>query len=92
MSGRRMAWPGLWPAVAAARSDADVVDLPDREVWDLVRRLPKRQAQAVALHYLEDLPVSEIAEILECSPGSVKTHLSRGRQALRAAFGGDDAS
>jgi RNA polymerase sigma-70 factor (ECF subfamily) len=56
---------------------------PDDELWRLVRRLPRRQAQAVALHYLFDLGVAEIAETLECSPGSVKVHLSRGREALR---------
>src|SRR5687767_2964666 len=35
--------------------------------WDAVRKLAPRQAQAVALHYLEDRPTAEIAEILECS-------------------------
>ncbi len=52
--------------------------------WELVRQLPKRQAQAVALHYLEDLPVIEIADILDCSPNTAKVHLHRGRRALAA--------
>ena len=52
------------------------------EVWDAVRRLPQRQAQSVALFYLEDLPLEEIAGILDCSVGSVKTHLKRARQTL----------
>lgn len=47
--------------------------------------LPGRQRAAVTLAYLEDQPISEIARILDCSEGTVKTHLSRGRQALRAA-------
>ncbi len=54
------------------------------DFWKLVRGLPKRQAQAVALHYLEDLPVSEIADILDCSPNTAKVHLHRGRKALAA--------
>jgi RNA polymerase sigma-70 factor (ECF subfamily) len=57
------------------------------EFWAHVRKLPKRQAQAIALHYLEDLPVSEIAEILECSPNTVKAHLHKGRQKLADRLG-----
>jgi len=54
----------------------------DPEFWSAVRALPRRQAQVVALHYLEDLPVAEVAEILDVSPGSVKRHLHDGRRAL----------
>jgi RNA polymerase sigma-70 factor, ECF subfamily len=54
----------------------------DHEFWDAVRALPERQAQAIALHYLEDRPVAEIAEILGCAPATVKVHLHRGRRAL----------
>ncbi|MGD2102528.1 MAG: SigE family RNA polymerase sigma factor [Acidimicrobiia bacterium] len=54
----------------------------DEEFWEHVRRLPKRQAQAIALFYIEDRPVAEIAEILDCSPATAKVHLHRGRQAL----------
>ena len=55
--------------------------------WSNVRKLPKRQAQAMALHYLEDLPVVEITEILECSPNTVKAHLHKGRKKLAARLG-----
>lgn len=51
-------------------------------VWDAVRRLPKRQAQAIALTYLEGLTVHDVATVLECSEGTVKTHLKRGRASL----------
>jgi len=47
-----------------------------------VRRLPERQAQAVALYYMEQYSVAEIADVLGCSEGTVKTHLSRARQAV----------
>ena len=59
-------------------------DLPseDAEFWDAVRSLPRRQSQAVALHYLEDLPVSEVATILDMAPGTVKKHLFDGRREL----------
>jgi RNA polymerase sigma-70 factor (ECF subfamily) len=47
-----------------------------------VRRLPARQAAAVALHYLEDRPVTEVASILGCAEGTAKAHLHKGRTNL----------
>lgn len=63
---------------------AEVAELHERseEIWAAVRGLPTRQAQAVALHYWEDLSLNQIAEILDCGPETVKTHLKRGRAAL----------
>ena len=54
----------------------------DEAFWRAVRRLPERQAQAVALYYLEDYSVRQISEVLDCSEGTVKTHLSRAREAV----------
>nr|WP_091552673.1 sigma-70 family RNA polymerase sigma factor [Micromonospora pattaloongensis] len=47
-----------------------------------LRRLPEGQRHALALHYLVDLPVEEVAQTLAVSVGTVKSRLSRGRQAL----------
>jgi len=58
-----------------------------QEFWSNVRKLPKRQAQAIALHYLEDRSVADIAEILECAPNTVKVHLHKGRQRLAERLG-----
>lgn len=52
------------------------------EIWRQVRALPKRQAQVIALTYLEDLPRRDIAAILEISEETVKTHLDRARATL----------
>jgi RNA polymerase sigma-70 factor (ECF subfamily) len=69
---------------------------PDRDAeLDLraeVRRLPPRQQEAVALHYLLDLSVADVATVMGCDGGTVKTHLSRARAALGRALGGDDRS
>lgn len=62
------------------------VELPDESLWEEVRKLPKRQAQAVALHYINDLPLDEIAAVMGCSVGTVKTHLHRARTALADAL------
>jgi len=54
-----------------------------------LKKLPRRQREAVALRYLGDLSERETATAMRVSPGSVKTHLSRGLGALRAALGSD---
>jgi RNA polymerase sigma-70 factor (sigma-E family) len=54
----------------------------DVEFWEAVRSLPRRQSQVVALHYLEDLPVADIALVLEMAAGTVKKHLHDGRREL----------
>lgn len=62
-------------------------EMPAQEAelfWSEVRRLPRRQAQTVALYYGYDLTVTEVSEILELSVGSTKTHLHRARRALAA--------
>jgi RNA polymerase sigma-70 factor (ECF subfamily) len=65
----------------------------DAEFWGAVHSLPRRQAQVIALHYLEDRPVVEIAEILGTAEGTVKKHLYDGRRALarRLELEEDDA-
>lgn len=54
----------------------------DEGFWAEVRRLPSRQSQAVTLHYLEDRPVAEIAELMGCAEGTAKVHLHRARRRL----------
>ena len=72
----------------------DPVALVDEaeEFWAHVRVLPPRQAQVVALHYLFDLSVDDVAATLEVSPGTVKVHLSRARASLARAYGLEEES
>jgi len=79
-------------ARAIARMDVPGAVLPalpaeDEEFWKAVRALPKRQSQAIALFYLEDLSIAEIAEILDCAQGTVKAHLFKGRARLASKLG-----
>ncbi|MCP3974244.1 MAG: sigma-70 family RNA polymerase sigma factor [bacterium] len=63
-----------------------VLDSPGAEYdafWAEVRALPPRQAQAVALRYVEDMSVAEIAETLEIATGIVKALLHQGRERLQ---------
>ena len=65
-----------------SRSSIDEMPVEAAHFWDEVRRLPRRQAQAVALVYLEDRPVADVAGILGCSDATVRQHLMRGRREL----------
>jgi RNA polymerase sigma-70 factor (ECF subfamily) len=67
-----------------------VMDEEGASFWDAVRRLPRRQAQVVALHYLDDLPVAAIAATLGIAEGTVKATLHRARAALATALGCDE--
>ena len=62
----------------------------DAGFWQAVRSLPRRQAQVVALHYLEDRPLADIASILGIAVGTVKKHLHDGRRALAERLGVED--
>ena len=52
-------------------------------LWEHIKNLPDALRAPVVLFYYEDLPVSEITDILSLSPGAVKTRLSRARALLR---------
>jgi RNA polymerase sigma-70 factor (sigma-E family) len=51
----------------------------------LIGTLPPRQRAVIALRFYEDLPVDEIAHLLDCRPATVRSHLTRALAALRAA-------
>lgn len=56
----------------------------DEIVWQALRELSPRQAEVLALYYVEDQPMAAVAEILGLGTETVKTHLKRGRAALAA--------
>ena len=72
---------GAGPAGGRPSRPAELPE-PDAEVWRAVRALPRRQAQVIALRYVTDAPVAEIARTLGLAEGTVKAQLHRGRQAL----------
>jgi RNA polymerase sigma-70 factor (ECF subfamily) len=81
----------LAEARALLRLGGDRVVLPElsvdnEDLWAAVRRLPQRQAQVIALRYWDRRSAREIAEILELSEATVKSHLQRARQTLAETY------
>ncbi len=87
-----------WFAPASERSEDSLIDWADtaagpsqshdqREAYAkftlALRKLPVRQREAFQLRVLEELDVADTAKAMGCSEGSVKTHLSRARDALQ---------
>lgn len=70
-----------WLVPREARNPDEAVDL-----WTAVRGLPRRQQEAVVLYYRLGVPVQEIAQVLGCGDGTVRTHLARAREALRTVL------
>jgi RNA polymerase sigma-70 factor (sigma-E family) len=72
--------PARWPGSS----------IEDREVlWRALGRLSERQRVAIVLRFYEDLPEVQIAEILRCRPGTVKSLVSRGLEALSHEMRGE---
>ena len=86
------AWVGLRRRLVEARAltrlagrrepTVDPLVPESAEFWAAVRTLPRRQAQAVALYYFEDLSVQQTATVLGCTEGTVKAHLAKARRTL----------
>jgi RNA polymerase sigma-70 factor (sigma-E family) len=53
------------------------------ETWALLRALPERQRMALVLRFYEDLSEAEIARLLGCRPGTVKSLIHRGLAKVR---------
>jgi RNA polymerase sigma-70 factor (sigma-E family) len=96
---RRSWWRARWrretpvPEMPEAAAGEDAAER--HAVGTLVRqalaRLPRQQRAVLVLRYCEDLPEAEVASLLGCSAGTVKTHAHRGLRALRESLGGLDA-
>lgn len=79
----RMRGPDEW-------ADAGIEDR--RDVWRAVTHLPERQRACVVLRYFEDLPEAEIAELMECSVGTVKSQLHKARARLEKSLAASEGS
>ncbi|MFU8870780.1 SigE family RNA polymerase sigma factor [Micromonospora sp. SL4-19] len=86
-SSWRRRWRGELPTAdlpeVAVEADPHI-GLDDRDrLWRALGRLPRRQRAVLVLRYFEDLSEAEIADVLGCSIGTVKSQASRAVAKLR---------
>jgi len=86
---RRLAWAKVRLfAEPPQREDPRSGDVEDRSVLRAaLARVPRRQQAVLVLRFIYDLPVTEVAEILGVSTGTVKSQTSHGLTALRRLLG-----
>ena len=70
--------PGQVRAIEGSVADPT----PYVDLLRAISQLPRMQRAAIALHYLDDLPVEEVASTLGCASSTARVHLHRGRARL----------
>jgi RNA polymerase sigma factor (sigma-70 family) len=61
----------------------------DEALWRLVGTLPRQQRAVLVLRFFLDLSEAQVADVLGCSIGTVKSNGSRAMAKLRAALAAD---
>lgn len=59
-----------------------------QDLWVALAALSPKQRAVVVLRYYDDMTEAQIAEVLGCSPGAVKSHASRALDNLSERLGG----
>jgi RNA polymerase sigma-70 factor (sigma-E family) len=68
-------------------------ELDDRDaMWQALAELPPRQRAVLVLRYYEDLSESDIADVLGCNRGTVKSQAAKGLLHLRRIVQKEDTS
>ena len=80
---KRVSLSGGVPDAPAAAVDQDAV----LDLRAAVAALPPRQRATLVLRYYCDLNVDQAAEVLGCSPGTVKSQTAKALEAVRRALG-----
>ncbi|MFI1585577.1 RNA polymerase sigma factor [Embleya sp. NPDC020630] len=96
-SRRAGRWARLRPMLRTRQASFDEEGPESRvsaRLWtrELLSRLPPGQRACLVLYYLEDLPIAEIANVLGCGQGSVKSQMSAARAALRRMSTSEDTT
>ena len=92
VNAHRSRWQRRWRGEVATEvlPEGGHDPYPQSDVRDELRRalaqLSKGERAVVVLRHVEDLPEAEVARLLGCSTGTVKSQASRGLTKLRAAL------
>lgn len=86
---RRRGFRWRQPEIDLRESDllTDEPSVVGLDIRRAVSELPRRQREAVVLHYYIDLPLADVATLMGCASGTVKASLSAARASLRARIG-----
>ena len=63
------------------------VESEESEVLTAIYGLPEKYRIVMILHYLEEYPVKQVAELCKLTQSAVKMRLARGREMLKASLG-----
>jgi len=79
---------GLPEDMGMYKTDQPGISLEDRlELEQAVQRLNEPEKQVILLKYFEDMTITDISNVLECPPGTIKTRLHRALAQLRDRLG-----
>ena len=70
-------------ALHVAGNEESDASFKHEELKRALSRIPEKERTAIVLHYFEDLPVKDIATIMDIPAGTVKYYLSMGRNHLK---------
>jgi RNA polymerase sigma-70 factor (ECF subfamily) len=90
LNGTRRSWRRAQRHTPLSDLDGASTPEPDPALVDLrtaVAALPRRQREAVVLHYYLGFPVDQVAAVVGTAPGTVKNALFRARRTLGRALG-----
>ena len=90
--GRSLRRKGPWPPVEPSGPDEMDRLLDRRAIVRALSVLSVRQRQAVVLRDWAGYETTEVAAMLGMRESTVRVHLARGRQALRAALRAEEGS
>lgn len=82
-----------WRRHAVPFEDADALVCTNPEflgIEDALEQLPEKYRIPIHLFYFEDMTIHQIASVLDCAEGTVKSLLSRGRNKLKSLLKEDD--
>jgi RNA polymerase sigma-70 factor (sigma-E family) len=87
---RRRGWWHREQVAEALPEHAERAEGPEDRLVLLraLARLPRRQRAVLVLRYWEDLPIVDVAALLDCAPGTVKSQAARGLQTMRELLPG----
>ena len=86
LNQRRRRWRERLVADPPERSQP-AVETRDELLWGLLAGLPRQQRAVLVLRFYEDLTEAEVARVLDCAIGTVKSNGSRALAKLRDAMG-----